>query len=83
MALASLFEQKKAISSKSWGWQIPKRLWISSIERNFEDETITRGFGTTRYTYFDTEAAIGSINGDRYLDSGGRDFTAKIKRGDF
>src|ERR1700732_4541979 len=34
-------------------------LWISSSERSFEDETITRGFGTTRYTYFDTEAAIG------------------------
>jgi hypothetical protein len=41
------------------------------------------GFGTTRYTYFDTEAAIGSIMEIVYLDSGGRDFMAKIKSGDF
>jgi len=40
-------------------------------------------FGTTRYTYFDTEAAIGSIMEIVYLDSGGRDFMAKIKNGDF
>jgi methylmalonyl-CoA/ethylmalonyl-CoA epimerase len=40
-------------------------------------------FGTTRYTYFDTEAAIGSIMEIVYLDSGGRDFLAKIKSGDF
>jgi methylmalonyl-CoA/ethylmalonyl-CoA epimerase len=40
-------------------------------------------FGTTRYTYFDTEAAIGSIMEIVYLDSGGRDFMAKIKSGDF
>jgi hypothetical protein len=40
-------------------------------------------FGTTRYTYFDTEAAIGSIMEVVYLDSGGRDFMAKIKSGDF
>ena len=40
-------------------------------------------FGTTRYTYFDTEAAIGSIMEIVYLDSGGKDFMAKIKSGDF
>jgi methylmalonyl-CoA/ethylmalonyl-CoA epimerase len=40
-------------------------------------------FGTTRYTYFDTEAAIGSIMEIVYLDSGGRDFMAKIKSGEF
>ena len=40
-------------------------------------------FGTTRYTYFDTETAIGSIMEIVYLDSGGKDFMAKIKRGDF
>jgi hypothetical protein len=40
-------------------------------------------FGTTRYTYFDTEAAIGSIMEIVYLDSGGQDFMAKIKSGDF
>ena len=40
-------------------------------------------FGTTRYTYFDTEAAIGSIMEIVYLDSGGKDFMAKIKKGDF
>jgi catechol 2,3-dioxygenase-like lactoylglutathione lyase family enzyme len=40
-------------------------------------------FGTTRYTYFDTEAAIGSIMEIVYLDSGGKNFMAKIKRGDF
>jgi glyoxalase/bleomycin resistance protein/dioxygenase superfamily protein len=40
-------------------------------------------FGTTRYTYFDTEAAIGAIMEMVFLDSGGRDFMAKIKRGDF
>ncbi|HLK88217.1 MAG TPA: VOC family protein [Candidatus Binataceae bacterium] len=40
-------------------------------------------FGTTRYTYFDTEAAIGSIMEIVYLDRGGREFMAKIKRGDF
>jgi hypothetical protein len=40
-------------------------------------------FGTTRYTYFDTELAIGSIMEIVYLDSGGKDFMAKIKRGDF
>lgn len=38
-------------------------------------------FGTTRYTYFDTEAAIGSIMEIVYLDSGGKDFMAKIKSG--
>ena len=40
-------------------------------------------FGTTRYTYFGTEAAIGSIMEIVYLDSGGKNFMAKIKRGDF
>jgi methylmalonyl-CoA/ethylmalonyl-CoA epimerase len=40
-------------------------------------------FGTTRYTYFDTEATIGSIMEIVYLDSVGRDFMAKIKSGDF
>jgi hypothetical protein len=40
-------------------------------------------FGTTRYTYFDTEAAIGSIMEIVYLDSGGKNFMAKIKSGDF
>ena len=40
-------------------------------------------FGTTRYTYFDTEAAIGSIMEIVYLDSAGKDFMAKIKSGDF
>jgi methylmalonyl-CoA/ethylmalonyl-CoA epimerase len=40
-------------------------------------------FGTTRYTYFDTEAAIGSIMEIVYLDSGGKDFMAKIKSGEF
>jgi hypothetical protein len=40
-------------------------------------------FGTTRYTYFDTEAAIGSIMEIVYLDAGGKDFMAKIKNGDF
>jgi hypothetical protein len=40
-------------------------------------------FGTTRYAYFDTEGAIGSIMEIVYLDSAGRDFMAKIKSGDF
>jgi len=40
-------------------------------------------FGITRYTYFDTEAAIGSIMEIVYLDSGGKDFMVKIKNGDF
>ena len=40
-------------------------------------------FGTTRYTYLDTERAIGSIMEIVYLDPGGKDFMAKIKRGDF
>jgi methylmalonyl-CoA/ethylmalonyl-CoA epimerase len=40
-------------------------------------------FGTTRYTYFDTEAAIGSMMEIVYLDSGGKNFMAKIKNGDF
>jgi len=40
-------------------------------------------FGITRYTYFDTEATIGSIMEIVYLDSVGRDFMAKIKSGDF
>lgn len=40
-------------------------------------------FGITRYTYFDTEAAIGSIMEIVYLDAGGKEFMAKIKRGEF
>jgi hypothetical protein len=40
-------------------------------------------FGATLYTYFDTEAAIGSIMEIVYLDSGGKDLMAKIKSGDF
>jgi methylmalonyl-CoA/ethylmalonyl-CoA epimerase len=40
-------------------------------------------FGTTRYTYLDTEAVIGSIMEIVYLDAGGKDFMAKIKKGDF
>jgi catechol 2,3-dioxygenase-like lactoylglutathione lyase family enzyme len=40
-------------------------------------------FGTTRYTYFDTEAAIGSIMEIVHLDAGGREFMAKIKNGQF
>jgi Glyoxalase/Bleomycin resistance protein/Dioxygenase superfamily len=40
-------------------------------------------FGTTLYTYFDTEAAIGSIMEVVYLDSEGKEFMAKIKSGDF
>ena len=40
-------------------------------------------WGTTRYTYLDTEAAIGSIMEIVYLDSEGKEFMAKIKRGEF
>jgi methylmalonyl-CoA/ethylmalonyl-CoA epimerase len=40
-------------------------------------------FGTTRYTYFDTEAAIGSIMEIVHLDAEGREFMAKIKSGQF
>lgn len=40
-------------------------------------------FGNTRYTYFDTEAAIGSIMEIVYLDAGGKAMMARIKSGDF
>ena len=40
-------------------------------------------FGTTRYTYFDTEAAIGSIMEIVYMSSEGKELMERIKRGDF
>jgi methylmalonyl-CoA/ethylmalonyl-CoA epimerase len=40
-------------------------------------------FGNTRYTYFDTELAIGSIMEIVYLDSAGKALMARIKSGDF
>ncbi len=40
-------------------------------------------FGKTRYTYFDTEAAIGSIMEIVYLDADAKTLMARIKRGDF
>ncbi len=40
-------------------------------------------FGNTRYTYFDTELAIGSIMEIVYLDTATKALMAQIKRGDF
>ena len=40
-------------------------------------------FGDARYTYYDTEAAIGSIMEVVYLSPDAKNLMAKIKRGDF
>jgi catechol 2,3-dioxygenase-like lactoylglutathione lyase family enzyme len=40
-------------------------------------------FGPTRFTYFDTEAAIGSIMEIVCLDARGKALMARIKRGEF
>jgi len=56
---------------------------LDSLGASGYAKLMTGRFGTTRYTYFDTEAAIGSIMEIVFLDSGGRDFMAKIRRGDF
>jgi catechol 2,3-dioxygenase-like lactoylglutathione lyase family enzyme len=40
-------------------------------------------FGDTRYTYFDTEAAIGSIMEIVYQSPDTKEAMAKVKRGDF
>jgi methylmalonyl-CoA/ethylmalonyl-CoA epimerase len=39
--------------------------------------------GESRYAYFDTEAAIGSVMEIIYLDPDGRELMKRIKRGDF
>jgi glyoxalase/bleomycin resistance protein/dioxygenase superfamily protein len=56
---------------------------LDSLKAGGYSSLMSGRFGTTRYTYFDTEAAIGSIMEIVYLDSGGREFMAKIKKGDF
>jgi Glyoxalase/Bleomycin resistance protein/Dioxygenase superfamily len=61
-------------------WETYERA-IAELGRDYP-ALMSGRMGNARYTYFDTEASIGSIMEIVYLPPEGRQYMAKVKRGD-